>query len=60
MDVMTTLNARELMLIIRLRTCTRAQWEIRHVAMGLLRLLREQYGTRWVIPARVRPETAKV
>ena len=43
MDVMTTLNARELMLIIRLRTCTRAQWEIRHVAMGLLRLLREQY-----------------
>lgn len=43
MDVMTTLNARELMLITRLRTCTRAQWEIRHVAMGLLRLLREQY-----------------
>lgn len=43
LDVMTTLNARELMLIIRLRTCTRAQWEIRHVAMGLLRLLREQY-----------------
>ncbi|MDE7219326.1 MAG: FAD-dependent thymidylate synthase, partial [Oscillospiraceae bacterium] len=43
MDVMTTLNARELMLIIRLRTCTRAQWEIRHVAMGLLKLLREQY-----------------
>ena len=43
MDVMTTLNARELMLIIRLRTCTRAQWEIRHVAMGFLRLLREQY-----------------
>ena len=43
LDVMTTLNARELMLITRLRTCTRAQWEIRHVAMGLLRLLREQY-----------------
>ena len=43
MDVMTTLNARELKLIIRLRTCTRAQWEIRHVAMGMLRLLREQY-----------------
>ena len=38
-----TLNARELMLIVRLRTCTRAQWEIRHVAMGILRLLREQY-----------------
>lgn len=43
LDVMTTLNARELMLITRLRTCTRAQWEIRHVALGLLRLLREQY-----------------
>lgn len=43
LDVMTTLNARELELIIRLRTCTRAQWEIRHVAMGLLRLLRERY-----------------
>ena len=43
MDVMTTLNARELMLIVRLRTCTRAQWEIRHVAMGLLKLLRQQY-----------------
>lgn len=43
MDVMTTLNARELMLIIRLRTCTRAQWEIRHAAVGLLKLLRESY-----------------
>ncbi|MBD5150315.1 MAG: FAD-dependent thymidylate synthase [Oscillibacter sp.] len=43
MDVMTTLNARELKLMIRLRTCTRAQWEIRHVVMGMLRLLREQY-----------------
>lgn len=43
LDVMTTLNARELMLIIRLRTCTRAQWEIRRVAMGLLKLLRAQY-----------------
>lgn len=43
MDVMTTLNARELKLIVRLRTCTRAQWEIRHMALGMLRLLREQY-----------------
>ncbi len=42
LDVMTTLNARELELMIRLRTCTRAQWEIRHVVMGMLRLLREQ------------------
>lgn len=43
LDVMTTLNARELELIVRLRTCNRAQWEIRHVAMGLLKLLREHY-----------------
>ena len=43
MDVMTTLNARELKLMIQLRSCTRAQWEIRHVAIGLLKLLREQY-----------------
>ena len=42
LNVMTTLNARELKLIIRLRTCTRAQWEIRHIAMGMLRKLREQ------------------
>lgn len=41
MDVMTTLNARELKLMVRLRTCTRAQWEIRHVVMGLLIRLRE-------------------
>lgn len=43
LDVMTTLNARELKLMVRLRTCTRAQWEIRHVVMGLLIRLREQY-----------------
>ena len=28
--------------MIRLRTCTRAQWEIRHAAMGILRQLRGQ------------------
>lgn len=43
LDVMTTLNARELMLITRLRTCIRAQWEIRHIATGMLHLLREHY-----------------
>lgn len=42
LDVMTTLNARELKLMLRLRTCTRAQWEIRHIAMELLRKLRGQ------------------
>lgn len=43
MDVMTTLNARELKLIVRLRTCTRAQWEIRHIALAMLGLLRRHY-----------------
>lgn len=43
MDVMTTMNARELMLFIRLRACNRAQWEIRGVAAGMLTLLREHF-----------------
>lgn len=43
MDVMTTMNARELMLFIRLRSCNRAQWEIRNVAMGMLSLLRKNF-----------------
>lgn len=43
MNVMTTMNARELMLFIRLRSCNRAQWEIRHVATRMLALLREHY-----------------
>ncbi len=43
MDVMTTMNARELMLFIRLRSCNRAQWEIRSVARGMLPLLRENF-----------------
>lgn len=41
MNVMTTANARELMLFIRLRTCNRAQWEIRGTAVSMLRQLRE-------------------
>ena len=40
LDVMTTLNARELRHFIRLRTCNRAQWEIRDIATGMLRQLR--------------------
>lgn len=43
MDVMTTMNARELMLFIRLRSCNRAQWEIRNVATGMLHLLRKNF-----------------
>lgn len=41
MDVMTTANGRELMLFLRLRTCSRAQWEIRGTAVSMLRQLRE-------------------
>ena len=43
MDVMTTLNARELALLLRLRTCNRAQWEIREIAVDMLRLLRSGF-----------------
>ncbi len=41
MDVMSTMNARELMHFLRLRTCNRAQWEIQRVAIQMLELLRE-------------------
>lgn len=37
---MTTINLRELVLFLRLRTCRRAQWEIRSAALELLRKLR--------------------
>lgn len=42
LDVVTTMNARELLLFLRLRTCNRAQWEIRLYADEMLRLLREK------------------
>jgi len=35
MDVMSTMNARELLLFFKLRTCSRAQWEIREFANDL-------------------------
>ncbi len=41
LDIMVTMNARELLLFFRLRTCTRAQWEIRGHAIEMLRILRE-------------------
>ncbi len=41
MDIMTTMNARELMLFIRLRSCNRAQWEIRNIAIDMLKLLQK-------------------
>ena len=43
MDVMTTMNAREIKHFVQLRTCNRAQWEIRAVAIGLLRHLRRSF-----------------
>ena len=40
---MTTMNANELYTFFRLRTCNRAQWEIKACADALLTILREQY-----------------
>ena len=40
-DIVTTMNARELMLFFRLRSCTRAQWEIQIYANDLLKKLRK-------------------
>lgn len=40
-DVVSTMNARELKLFFELRTCTRAQWEIRERATRLLFELRK-------------------
>lgn len=39
--IVMTMNARELMHFLSLRTCNRAQWEIRAVADEMLRLARE-------------------
>lgn len=41
--VVTTMNARELLLFIRLRSCNRAQWEIRNVALRLLEALKPTF-----------------
>jgi len=40
LDILTTMNARELSLFFALRTCERAQWEIREYAVKLLYTLR--------------------
>ena len=40
-DVVTTMNGRELLHFMRLRTCQRAQWEIRNLAEMMLGQLRE-------------------
>lgn len=39
-DVITTMNGRELYHFMRLRTCNRAQWEIRAIAVDMLKKLR--------------------
>lgn len=43
MDIMTTMNARELMHFIKLRTCKRAQWEIRNISIAILKQLRMSF-----------------
>ena len=40
-DIVTTINARELLLFMKLRSCNRAQWEIRDFAVDMLKKLRE-------------------
>ena len=41
LDIISCMNGRELHLFMRLRTCTRAQWEIRDFAIEMLKKLRE-------------------
>ncbi len=41
LDIVTTMNAREMLLFFRLRSCTRAQWEIQDFANDFLKKLRE-------------------
>ena len=40
-DIVTTVNGRELLLFMKLRSCNRAQWEIREFAHDMLRQLRK-------------------
>lgn len=42
LDVVTSMNARELFHFFRLRTCMRAQWEIREIACEMLSILRKK------------------
>ncbi len=41
LDIVTTINGRELLLFMKLRSCTRAQWEIRDFAIEMLKKLRK-------------------
>lgn len=40
LDIVTTMNARQLLLFMRLRSCSRAQWEIQRYAVNALKQLR--------------------
>ena len=42
-DILLSMNARELLHFLKLRTCTRAQWEIRDAAGEMLMLLMDEY-----------------
>lgn len=42
LDVICDMNGRELLHFMKLRTCTRAQWEIRACAVDLLQMLRAE------------------
>lgn len=43
LDIVTTMNAREMILFFRLRSCTRAQWEIQEFSIDFLTKLRKIY-----------------
>jgi thymidylate synthase (FAD) len=42
-DIVTTMNAREIMLFFKLRNCNRAQWEIRVISIYMLKILRDRF-----------------
>ena len=42
LSIVSTMNGRELMLFMRLRSCTRAQWEIQIYANKMLEILRKE------------------
>ena len=41
--IVFTMNGEELVHFLRLRTCSRAQWEIREMAIEILKILREKF-----------------
>ena len=43
--IVFTMNARSLLNFFKLRCCNRAQWEIRELAIGMLKSVKEVYPT---------------